>query len=255
MILDDIIAKKRKDLENIKNIKFSEESFSHITSFSQSLLKNRLSIIGEIKKASPSKGLIKLKFNPVEIAKDYENCVDAISVLTEEHFFCGKNEYLTAVHKTVNLPILRKDFIIDSIQIKEARAIGASAILLITSILKPEQLKKYIDLAEQLGLDSLVEVHNKEEIKIALDSGAKIIGINNRDLNTFNVDLSTTLRLREFISNDIIVVSESGIHTIEDINLIKQADINAILVGESFMRTDNIQKKTMEFKKAYDTSN
>lgn len=255
MILDDIIAKKQKDLENIKQIEFLEENLSPITNFYQSLAKNKLSIIGEIKKASPSKGLIKSNFNPVEIAKQYKNSVDAISVLTEEHFFGGKNEYLTAVHEAVHLPILRKDFIIDSIQIKEARIIGASAILLITSILKPKQLKEYIELAKQLGLDSLIEIHNKEEIKIALDSGAKIIGINNRDLNTFNVDLNTTLRLREFISNDIIVVSESGINTVEDIKLIRQADINAILVGESFMRADNIQEKIMEFKKAYDTSN
>ncbi len=250
MILDDIVLKKNKDLKNMKDIE--QTNFSPVPSFYNAISKQGLSIIGEIKKASPSKGIIKEDFNPVELAKQYETCVDAISVLTEEHFFKGKNEYLINVHDSVNLPILRKDFIIDSKQIKEARNIGSSAVLLIVAILEPKHIESFIKLATELQMDCLVEVHTKEEVKIALDSGAKIIGINNRDLKTFKTDLNTTLELRQLISKDILVVSESGIDTTDDIKLLKSANINGILVGESFMRTNNIQQKALEFRNAYD---
>lgn len=251
MILDDIVAKKREYLKNTKHIDFIEDNFSSIASFYEALAKPGLSIIGEIKKASPSKGLIKPNFEPIQLAKQYEYAVDAISVLTEEHYFLGSPKYLKDIHTQVKLPLLRKDFIIDSYQILEARALGASAVLLIVAILDKKQLKDFLNISKKLGLDTLVEVHNEQEIDIALSSGAKIIGINNRDLKTFDVKLDTTTRLRKLIPNDIIVVGESGINTKKDINVMKQANVNAILVGESFMKTDDIKKKSDEFRKSY----
>lgn len=248
MILDDIVNKKK---ERLKNYQFLETNNNSNQSFYNALKKDGLSIIGEIKKASPSKGLIKPDFKPVELAKQYESCVDAISVLTEEDFFLGKAEYLMQVNSTAKLPILRKDFIIDERQIIESKNIGAAAILLIASILDKVQLKKFLSISNNLGLDTLVEVHNELELKTALDAGAKIIGINNRDLKTFNVDLNTTIRLAKLIPKDIVTVAESGINTIEDIKFIKQSNINAILVGESFMKTDDIKKKATEFKEIW----
>lgn len=261
MILDDIVNKKRMTLNenrycfNILNLceKIKKDK---ISSFYDAMAKEGLSIIGEIKKASPSKGLIKENFNPVEIAKQYENTVDAISVLTEEHFFKGSNEYLIDVHNTVNLPILRKDFIISPMQIFEAREIGASAVLLIVSVIKSKELlKEFIDFAYGLNLDVLIEVHDEKEIDIAVNSGAKIIGINNRNLNDFSENINTTLKLSEFIPKDIIKISESSIHCREDIFIIKKAGVNGILVGESFMKACNIAEKAEEFRNAYKCSN
>lgn len=251
MILDDIVAKKK---ETLKEYKFPQQNeFPKIENFYNSLAKQGLSIIGEIKKASPSKGIIKANFNPTEIAKQYELSVDAISVLTEEKFFLGKAEYLEQVHNEVKLPIIRKDFIIDKRQILEARIIGASAILLIVSILNKAELKQFLNYAKELELDCLVETHNKEELHTALEAGAEIIGVNNRDLKTFKVDLNTTIKLRDFVPEDKIFVAESGINTIEDIKFLKQTKLDAILVGESFMRTDNINEKAKEFKKQFET--
>lgn len=251
MILDDIVAKKK---ETLKEYKFPQQNkFPKIESFYNSLAKQGLSIIGEIKKASPSKGIIKADFKPTEIAKQYELSVDAISVLTEEKFFLGKAKYLEQVHNEVKLPIIRKDFIIDKRQILEARIIGASAILLIVSILNKAELKQFLNYAKELELDCLVETHNKEEIHTALEAGAEIIGVNNRDLKTFKVDLNTTIKLRDFVPEDKIFVAESGINTIEDIKFLKRTKLDAILVGESFMRTDNINEKAKEFKKQFET--
>lgn len=220
-------------------------------SFSEALQKDRLSIIGEIKKASPSKGLIRAQFNPVKIAKEYNTCVDALSVLTEADFFQGSYDYLEAVSKTVDLPILCKDFIVDEYQIYKAKAIGASAILLIVALLDIETITKFLSVAQSLELDALVETHSIEEAEAAIEAGAKIIGVNNRNLHTFNVDINTTIEVSKIIGNDTILVSESGISTAQDIIKLKDVTINAILVGESFMRCNNIEEKAREFKDAY----
>jgi len=220
-------------------------------SFYEALKKDGLSIIGEIKKASPSKGLIKADFSPADIAKEYSSCVDAISVLTEADYFLGSYDYLTVVSETVDLPILCKDFIADEYQIYKAKAIGASAILLIAALLDTETIKRFMTIAHSLGLDALVETHNSQEAKSALAAGAKIIGINNRNLHTFEVDINTTIQIAKSIPDDTVLVSESGINTSEDIQIIKEANISAILVGESFMRSENIAAKAKEFKDAY----
>ncbi len=256
-ILKKIVAKKKiRLIEEKITISLSEmielsSKAESKPSFSQTLKKDGLSIIGEIKKASPSKGLIRQDFNPVALAKEYENCVDALSVLTEEDFFLGSPSYLAEVAASVNLPILRKDFIIDAYQIYQAKALGASAILLILAILSPSELEEYIKLANGLGLEALVETHSVEEAKIALEAGANIIGINNRDLNTFDVDLDTTLDIAKIIPQGKILISESGFHTGEDIAHIKDAQIDGILVGESFMKCGDINAKAKEFKNAY----
>lgn len=257
MILNNIVEVKKQYLTT-NNYAFDTKRLykameKPVASFKEAMAKPGLSIIGEVKKASPSKGLIKPDFKPVEIAKEYEGAVDAISVLTEEKFFMGSPEYLRAIHKEVKTPLLRKDFVISPLQIFEAREMGASTILLIAAILKSKRvLSEYINIARGVGFEPLVETHNKEEIELALEAGADIIGVNNRNLKDFTEDIYTTVRLREFIPEDKIVLSESSIHTVEDIKILKQANINGILVGESFMKCDNIKAKAMEFKMAYD---
>lgn len=257
MILDQIVEKKS---DRLKNTSFMERSdylseikkMKNPPSFYEAMGKEGLSIIGEVKKASPSKGIIKADFNPKEIACEYGDAVDAISVLTEQDFFKGSPKYLEEVRKVSDLPILRKDFIIDENQIYEARIIGASAVLLITAILEEEKLREFIEIAESIDLDALVEVHTREEVETAIRAGAKIIGINNRNLKDFSVDLKTTLDLSKVIPEEILVISESGIATEADIVVLKEAEIDGILVGESFMRCEDIPKKAKEFKMAYE---
>ncbi len=219
-------------------------------SFYEAMARNGLSIIGEIKKASPSKGLIKEDFDPVALAKQYAHSVDAISVLTEEDFFMGHARYLSKVVNTVDLPILYKDFIVQANQVYHARAIGASCILLIVAILTDVQLREYSMLAKSLGMDVLVETHTKDEIRRALKGDVRIIGINNRNLKTFKTDIRTTLKLRRYVPKDRLVISESGIHKPEDVAILKKVDIDGILVGESFMRGD-IGLMAKAFKEAY----
>lgn len=261
MILDDIVAKKKIRLAQSKykpDIKklYEISEAGNRASFYKALAKPNLSIIGEIKKASPSRGLIRPDFNPIELAYQYENSVDAISVLTEEDYFMGKGEYLTDVHKAVNLPVLRKDFIISHSQILEAGELGASAILLIVAILKESRIiREFIDLAAALNMDCLVEVHNHKELETALEANAKIIGINNRNLLDFSEDIYTTVRLRQSVPEDKLVVSESSIHTSHDIEILAKSDVNAVLVGESFMKSGNISEKAAEFRRAYENSN
>jgi indole-3-glycerol phosphate synthase len=258
MILDKIVGRKEKVIQEQKLYYSVKEFIKEINnmekppSFYEAVAKEGLSIIGEIKKASPSKGLIKEDLDPVKIALEYEKSVDAISILTEEDFFKGSPEYLKSVSNVVKTPLLRKDFIISRFQIYEARVLGASCVLLITSILKDEQLKEYIELAESLNMDALVEVHTKEEVERALNASAKIIGINNRNLKDFSIDLNTTLKLRRIIPENILVVSESGIHNEEDIKFLREVAIDGILVGESFMKSQSIAKKAGEFKRAYE---
>ena len=259
MILDDITAKKKLRLEEERYIfdilDIAEKIKKDKTaSFYDAMAKDGLSIIGEIKRASPSRGMIREDFELVEIAKEYEKAVDAVSVLTEEDFFKGKTQYLKDVHKEIDLPILRKDFIISPMQIVEAREIGASAVLLITAILNDKRvLNEYIRFAKALGLDALVETHNEEELDIALNAEAEIVGINNRNLYDFTEDINTTIRLSKSVPKDKIIISESSIHTEEDIIKLKDTEINGILVGESFMKTDDIKKKADSFRGAYES--
>jgi len=267
LILDKIVDRKKirlkelnQNLEEIKKIAIElakKDSFSiedkenREFKFFKNLKKDGLSIIGEIKKASPSKGLIKENFNPLELGKEYEKCVDAVSILTEEEFFLGSPSYLETVSKNINLPTLRKDFIINEIQIYEAKLLGASAILLIMSILDDTTLKKFHNIANSLNLDVLVESHTEEEVERAKKIGVKIFGINNRNLKTFDVDLNTTIKLSKLIPSDCVLVSESGIVDKDDIKKLKPANIDAILVGETFMKSDNMENLAKELKGAY----
>lgn len=256
MILDDIVNVKKEYLFKSDYIfdpkRLYKAMETPVADFKKAMAKSGLSIIGEVKKASPSRGLIKPDFKPIEIAKEYQGAVDAISVLTEEKFFMGSPEYLRDIHSEVGLPLLRKDFVISPLQIFEAREMGASTILLIAAVLNNVRvLREYINIARGVGFEPLVETHNKEEIDLALEAGADIIGINNRNLKDFSEDIYTTVRLREFIPKDKIVLSESSIHTVDDIKILKQADISGILVGESFMKCDDIKLKAREFKEAY----
>ncbi len=200
---------------------------------------DRLNLIAEIKKASPSKGLLREAYDPVEIAMDYEsNGAAAISILTEEDHFLGSLEHLQRVRPNVSRPLLRKDFIFDPYQLSEAVGAGADAILLIVAILDAATLASLIQLAERLGLDALVEVHDRQELNTALGAGARIIGINNRDLKTFKVDLHTTLQLAPHVPDATILVSESGINTADDIRMLREAGCDAFLIGEAFMRSE-----------------
>ncbi|AWI05291.1 indole-3-glycerol phosphate synthase TrpC [Clostridium drakei] len=252
MILDEIVAHKSKQIELEKEIiplnKVIEECNDVvIRDFKKAIINENISIISEIKKASPSKGVILEDFNHIEIAKVYENInVDAVSVLTEKNFFKGDDSYINDVKKVNLKPILRKDFIIDAYQIYQSKAIGADAILLIVSILK-YKLKEYYDLARSLGLQCLVEVHNKEELKIAIQSGCSIIGINNRNLKDFTEDLKNTERLIKNVPSEVLVVSESAIKTPENIRYLRGLGVNAVLIGETFMRNIKNINRLNEF--------
>jgi indole-3-glycerol phosphate synthase len=201
-------------------------------------------LIAEVKKKSPSKGIIREDFHPVSIAETYvENGAAAISVLTDRHFFAGELDYLRAIRAAVDVPLLRKDFTIDPYHIYQARVAGADAVLLIVAALTASQLQTFMGVAASLSLACLVEVHTREELAVALDVDAQIIGINNRDLRTFHTDLATTFALRETIPADKVVVSESGIYSREDVVKLQEAGIHAMLVGESLMRSPDIGKQ------------
>jgi indole-3-glycerol phosphate synthase len=254
MILDDIVARKRKDLAQRREILVQDELERAVATapeprdFAGALKESAWpAIIAEIKRASPSAGLIRPDLDVTAIAQRYEQeGAAAISVITEEHFFQGRLEYLTEVRKTVSVPILCKDFIIDPIQVLEARASGADALLLITAILEQETLVHLLQRARSLGMACLVEVHDDEEIPRALAADARIIGINNRNLKTFAVSLETTTRLRARIPEDRLVVSESGIHQRPDIDYLASADVHAVLVGTSLMRSEDPGRKLRE---------
>jgi indole-3-glycerol phosphate synthase len=196
-----------------------------------------ISFICEVKKASPSKGIIAENFNHLEIAQNYEKAgAAAISVLTEPFWFKGADKYLREIADTVKIPLLRKDFTVDSYMIYEAKLLGASAVLFICAILEREQLAEYIKIADELGLCSLVEVHDEAEVEMALSANARIIGVNNRNLKTFEVDITLSERLRGLVPRDIIFVAESGIKTREDVQRLREAGADAVLVGETLMR-------------------
>ena len=245
-ILDEIINNTKSKLDKRKNempldkIKKEIESSNFLeNSFKNSLIDKEYAIIAEIKKASPSAGIISEDFDPLKKAKEYEEFgASALSILTEEDYFLGSTKYLKDVKKITNLPILRKDFIVDTYQIYESKFIGADCILLIASILNDKQLREFSDLAETLQLDYLIEVHNEEELsRVELFSNA-IIGVNNRNLKTFEVDIQNSVRLRNLYKKNNIFVAESGIKNKKDIDMLLANNINVFLIGESLMKGD-----------------
>jgi indole-3-glycerol phosphate synthase len=249
MILDRILLHSQEELAHWKRVLPLAELRAMVLDrqsaldFASALKGDGIRLIAEVKKASPSKGLICADFDPVRIALDYARSgASAISVLTETEFFLGSLDYLRDIGDALGekrVPLLRKDFLFDRYQIYEARAFGADGLLLIVAILSGEQLQDLLGTAHELGMKCLVEVHNEAEVEIAVKSGAGIIGINNRDLATFDVDIAVTERLRPLIPPDRIVVSESGIAVRGDIERLKKAGIDAVLVGETLMRAEN----------------
>jgi indole-3-glycerol phosphate synthase len=253
-ILDTIVNHKFKELkQDQRRLPFGELSAQlgdqpPTRDFRSALATpNRLNLIAEVKKKSPSKGFLRENFDPAEIARTYAKAgVSAVSVLTDPQFFDGHLTHLTAIRGAVDLPLLRKDFTVDPYQIYQARLAGADAILLIVAILTLAQLREFIQIARTLNLASLVEVHTEEELELALQADAEIIGVNNRNLETFETDIATTFRMIKSIPADKIVVSESGICTHGDVEALREAGVNAILVGESLMRSPNIERKIKE---------
>ena len=230
--------KKNKSLEEIK-----EEAFNLPKGdfeFEKALRKDDIAFICECKKASPSKGLIAEDFDYINIAKEYEVAgADCISVLTEPKWFLGKDEYLKDIANTVNVPCLRKDFTVDEYMIYEAKILGAKAVLLICSILTKEQIREYIEICDKLGISAIVEAHDETEVKMAIAANARIIGVNNRNLKDFSVDTENSKRLRKLIPEDVIFISESGIKSREDIKVLEDAKVDAVLIGETLMSADD----------------
>lgn len=243
MILAEIVEYKKREVKRLLDRGLSENQgeIESPRGFREALLRYPgISLIAEAKKASPSKGLIRPDFDPVAIARAYEEAgAQAVSILTDEHFFQGSLDYIPMVRREVSLPVLRKDFIIHEIQIREARLSGADAVLLICSILEESRINDYLALSGELGMDSLVEVHDEWELEKALKAGSRLIGINNRNLQDFSVDLETTIRVSREIPEGMAVVSESGIKDYEDIRKLESAGITAVLVGESLMRAED----------------
>ncbi len=255
-ILDEIAAytkeridaeKRNASLEEIreKALALPKKNYE----FEKSLKGDDISFICECKKASPSKGIIAEEFPYLQIARDYEKAgANAISVLTEPKWFLGRDEYLKEITDSVSIPCIRKDFTVDEYMIYQARLLGASAVLLICSILSKDQLKEYMAVCESLGLSALVEAHDEKEVQTAIEIGARVIGVNNRNLKDFSVDTGNSRRLRDMIPENVIYVSESGIKTSDDIKSLRQAGVNAVLVGETLMRADDKTAKLKELK-------
>jgi indole-3-glycerol phosphate synthase len=255
MFLEKILSVKKEVVIHSKHIRSLADLKDTIRdlrpprsgNFAEALTASPCAIIAEIKKQSPSKGVIRQDFNHRQIASVYQkNGAAAVSVLTDEEFFGGSKQYLTDIKKIIDLPLLRKDFIIDSYQVYETRALEADALLLIAAILTLEELTELIGLTEMLGMSPLVEVHSREELTKALTAGAGIIGINNRDLKTFSTDLNVSLNLISHVPSDRILVRESGIHTRDDVELLQKSGIHVFLIGETLMRADDIGKKMGE---------
>lgn len=217
--------------------------------FERALNRTDISFICECKKASPSKGLIAPDFPYMQIAREYENAgADCISVLTEPRWFLGSDEYLKEIAGAVSVPCLRKDFTVDEYMIYEAKLLGAQAVLLICSILSSEKIKQYIGICDSLGISALVETHNEAEVEMALLAGARIIGVNNRNLKDFTIDTDNSRRLRELVPSDIIFVAESGVSTAEDIKALRDVGVNAVLIGEALMRANDKKAKLKELR-------
>ena len=252
MILDKIVeatkirVAKEKEVETPETVKAAALALPSDTGFpfEAALRQQDFNFICEVKKASPSKGIIAEHFPYLDIAKEYEVAgAAAISVLTEPDFFKGDKKYLQEIASTVKIPVLRKDFIIDEYQIYQAKVWGASAILLICACLDVPTLTKFRELADSLGLSSLVEAHDEKEVQMAIDCGARIIGVNNRNLKDFTVDVQNSVRLRNLVQDDVIFVSESGLETTEDIQVLRDNNIGVALMGETFMRSPNKVEK------------
>lgn len=246
MILDEIAERTRQRVAEEKSaVPLSEmknRALAMVANtgfpFKKALDGDDISFICEVKRASPSKGMIAEDFPYLEIARDYERAgASAISCLTEPFWFKGKDEYLTEIARAVNIPVLRKDFTVDEYMIYQAKTLGASAVLLICSILSKEQLAEYLEIAHSLGLSALVEAHDEDEVGTALSVGAGIIGVNNRDLRTFTVDIHNSARLRKLVPPEVLFVSESGIRTAADVAALRDNGTNAVLIGETLMRS------------------
>ncbi|MCI8522967.1 MAG: indole-3-glycerol phosphate synthase TrpC [Lachnospiraceae bacterium] len=242
-------AKKTLSLEQVKEqaLLIKKEEFV----FEKTLKKPGLSFICECKKASPSKGLIARDFPFLQIAREYEDAgADCISVLTEPKWFLGKDAYLREISQVVTVPCLRKDFTVDEYMIYEAKALGASAVLLICTILSEAQMKEYLAVCEALGLSALVEAHDETEVEMALSAGARIIGVNNRNLKDFTVDTQNSRRLRALLPEDVLFVAESGVQGPEDVRQLTQIGADAVLVGEVLMRAADRRKMLIELRKS-----
>jgi len=251
-ILEQIYQDKLIEVRNKKKVVSGQEICAQIKCFDQQpkdfvaaieekLRQNKCAIIAEVKKASPSKGVIRANFDPIAIAKTYqENGAACVSVLTDEKYFMGKNEYLSAIREAIDLPILRKDFIIDPYQIWESKMIGADCILLIMAMLSQERAIELEQTALDIGLSVLIEIHDEEDLQKALKLKSRLIGINNRNLKTFEISLATTKYLAEKIPQDKVIICESGIFSKDDILEVQKIGINSFLIGESLMRQDNI---------------
>ena len=245
-ILDQIVAKTKFKLKEKKQGLSIEELISKLdfqnlkeSNFKKTLENKTEAIIAEIKKASPSAGIISENFDPILKAKEYESFgVSALSILTEEDYFLGNIQYLKDIRANTSLPILRKDFIVDDYQIYESKLIGADCILLIASILNDEELKIFSETAEKLKLDYIIEVHNEEELHRIENFSSAIIGVNNRNLKTFEVDINNSIKLKKIFKEDNIFISESGIKSKKDIQQLQQHNINVFLIGESMMKGD-----------------
>ncbi|MBT4098481.1 MAG: indole-3-glycerol phosphate synthase TrpC [Gemmatimonadetes bacterium] len=236
----EFVARRRIDAP-LEEVSAKAQDLPAPLDFAGALQADPIALIAEVKKASPSKGVIREDFDPESIARIYaENGARALSVLTDEAYFQGCDDYLTSARQAAGIPALRKDFNVDSYQIHEARLLGADAILLIVALMDGGQLEDFQGLGRDLGLSVLVEVHSREELERALGAGASLIGINNRDLRTFDTTLETTFELRQFVPEGVTLVSESGIRDHDDVRQLSEAGIDAILVGESLMRAEDI---------------
>lgn len=241
--------KKHVSLDTIRELAIEAKSAKEEFAFEKALKKEGLSFICECKKASPSKGIIEPDFQYLSIAREYERAgAECISVLTEPKWFLGADEYLRNIAKEVSIPCLRKDFTVDEYQIYQAKVLGAKAVLLICSILPEDKIKNYLKICDSLGMSALVEIHNEEEAKSAVRAGARIIGVNNRNLKDFSVDMENSKRLRDLIPPQIIFVSESGVKNKDDIGKIGQIGADAVLIGETMMKAADKKAKLTELK-------
>ena len=239
--------KKLKSLEQIKAEAFALPKGNF--NFEKTLRQPEISFICECKKASPSKGVIAKSFPYLEIAKEYEAAgASCISVLTEPKWFLGKNDYLKEIASTVNVPCLRKDFIVDAYMIYEAKLLGAAAVLLICAILSELEIREYLQICDELGLSAVVEAHDVTEVKLAVKLGARIIGVNNRNLKDFSVNTNNSRDLRALVPREILFISESGINNAADVAKLKDIGVDAVLIGETLMRADNKMAKLKELR-------
>lgn len=255
-ILDKLADYARERVENSKkNVSFDDIKAQALKlpkgsfEFENALKKKDISFICECKKASPSKGIIAEDFPYLQIAKDYEKTgADCISVLTEPKWFLGSDEYLKEITNAVSIPCIRKDFTVDAYMIYEAKVLGASAVLLICSILSEEEIKEYIKICDNLGMSALVEAHDENEVNMAARAGARIIGVNNRNLKDFSVDTDNSKKLRSLIPSDVVFVSESGVQSADDVAKLREIGADAVLIGETLMRAEDKNAKLAELR-------